>query len=138
LKVWADAASFFGSRIQTIDSNRNPIEHRDRKNDMSRAASAALQTVLGQLEAAHRLMSNRETVVKDITNSSPDAVYGGRVTQTELKRVDAKYKASVDEMVKAVCSHLLGQSLSLPSKPEDALAWVQRPRISIGASSHMK
>jgi hypothetical protein len=94
---------------------------------MSRAASAALKSVLGQLEAAHRLMLNRETVVKDITNSSPDALLGGKITQTELKRVDPKYRVSVDEMVKAVCSHLLGQDMSLPSrsKPEEALAWAQ-------------
>jgi hypothetical protein len=127
VKVWADAAGFLGSRVQSADSPENDVPHEDRKNDMSRAASAALKLVLGQLEAAHRLMANRETVVKDITNSSPDAVLGGKITQTELKRVDPKYRVSVDEMVKAVCSHLLGQDMSLPSrsKPEEALAWAQ-------------
>jgi hypothetical protein len=125
VKVWADAASFFGSRIQSADSADNPREHSNRKNDMSRAAAGALKTVLGQLEAAHRLMSNRDTVVRDITNSGPDAVNGGRITQKELKRVNPQYKAAVAEMIKAVCSHLHGQDVNLPAKPEEALAWAE-------------
>jgi len=125
VQVWADAASFLGNRVQTSDSPDNDEPHEDRRSDMSKAASVALKAMLGQLEAAHRLMANRETVVKDIINPGPDAVLGGKITQTELKRVDSKYKASLDEMVNAVCSHLLGQKLSLPSKPEEALAWAQ-------------
>lgn len=125
VQVWADAASFLGSRVQTCDSPDNDVPHENRRTDMSKAASEALKAMLGQLEAAHRLMANRETVVRDIINPGPDAVLGGKITQTELKRVDSKYKASLDEMIKAVCSHLLGQELSLPSKPEEALAWAQ-------------
>jgi hypothetical protein len=64
-------------------------------------------------------------VVKDIINPGPKGLKGGALTQTSLTRVDPKHKASVEAMVKAVCSRLLGQEMSGPSTPEEALLWLQ-------------
>merc|ERR1712050_716116 len=104
--VWAEAAKFFGARIQDPTAECEP-PHEARKADMSMAAAKALKAVLGQLEAAHMLMANREMVVQDITNSGKNGLKGGKLTQQDLKRVDSKHRASVDEMVMrwlAVCS----------------------------------
>jgi len=89
------------------------------------AAASALRLTLARMEAAHRLASNRERVVKDIINPGPSNIDGRPLTQPNLTRVDSKYKSSVDEMVKAVCSRLLGQAVSGPPSPEEALVWVQ-------------
>merc|ERR1719353_78492 len=122
--VWADAASFFNSRIQG-PSDECEFPHKFRKADMSTAAAQALSTTLGRLEAAHRLASNCTRVVQDICNPGPNNIEGKKLTQPDLTRVDPKYKASVEQMVKAVCSRLLGQEVSRPSRPDEALAWVQ-------------
>merc|ERR1711871_1332545 len=99
--------------------------HEDRTPDMSMAAAKALKMVLGQMEAAHLLMTNREMVVKDITNPGPNGLKGGKLTQMNLKRLDSRHKASVDQMVKAVACGLLGQPVSGPSSPEDVLVWAE-------------
>merc|ERR1711904_40467 len=99
--------------------------HMERKADMSSAAAQALSTTLARMEAAHRLASNYERVVQDITNPGPENIDGKPLTQLSLKRVDPKHKVCVEEMVKAVCSRLLGQEVSGPSSPEEALVWVQ-------------
>merc|ERR1712050_236165 len=122
--VWAEAAKFFGARIQDPTAECEP-PHEARKADMSMAAAKALKAVLGQLEAAHMLMANREMVVQDITNSGKNGLKGGKLTQQDLKRVDSKHRASVDEMVNAVACRLLGHEASGPSTPEGALAWAQ-------------
>merc|ERR1719171_2068188 len=114
--AWADAASFFNSRIQG-PSDECEFPHQYRKADMSTAAAQALSTTLGRLEAAHRLASNCTRVVQDITNPGPKNIDGKTLTQKNLKRVDPKHKESVEEMVKAVCSRLLGQEVSGPSTP---------------------
>merc|ERR1719453_250784 len=105
--VWADAASFFASRIQG-PSDECEFPHENRKADMSSAAATALRTTLARMEAAHRLASNWEMVAKDICNPGPTGLKGNPLTQLNLTRVDQKDKASVDLMVKAVCSRLLG------------------------------
>eukprot|EP00747_Dinoflagellata_sp_TGD_P139719 gnl/TRDRNA2_/TRDRNA2_175933_c0_seq4.p1 gnl/TRDRNA2_/TRDRNA2_175933_c0~~gnl/TRDRNA2_/TRDRNA2_175933_c0_seq4.p1 ORF type:complete len:343 (-),score=71.80 gnl/TRDRNA2_/TRDRNA2_175933_c0_seq4:100-1062(-) len=126
LQVWAEAAAFLNTRIQgPEDWSENPNEHQDRPADMSLAAKVALRKALGQLEAVLMLMSNREKVVKDITNSGPNGLNGGQLTQLGLKRVDSKYAASVDKMVAAVCGLLLGKGVPGPSTPEEAMAWQQ-------------
>jgi len=122
--VWADAASFFCGRIQGPSDKCEP-PHMERKADMSSAAAQALSTTLARMEAAHRLASNYERVVQDITNPKTENIDGKTLTQLHLKRVDSKHKESVEEMVKAVCSRLLGQEASGPSTPEEALVWVQ-------------
>jgi len=122
--VWADAASFFASRIQApLDECEFP--HQDRKSDMSAAAATALRVTLAQMEAAHRLATNWEMVAQDICNPGPKAVKGGQLTQTNLERVDPRNKASVEEMLKQVISRLLSQEVSGPSSPEEALVWIQ-------------
>merc|ERR1719335_453455 len=60
----------------------------------------------------------------DIINPGPNGLKGGALTQTNLTRVDQKDKASVQKMVVAVCSRLLGQEVSGPSTPEEAKVWV--------------
>lgn len=118
VKVWAQAAAFLASRIQDSSSNC------DRPNDMSDAAARELRTTLGQLEAAHMLISNCATVAQDITNLGEKAVGGGELTQTNLTRLDSKHKASVTEMLHAVSCRLLGQGVSGPS-PQDSLVWAE-------------
>jgi len=140
--VWAHAASFLANRIQGPGDDCD-FPHQQRAADMSNAAATALRTTLARMEAAHRLATNFETVVKDITNPGPSAVGGGELTQLNLKRVKAVNKLEVEEMVKAVCSLLLGQPVMTsyqdgelpaasprtprtgPSTPQDALVWVQ-------------
>jgi len=122
--VWADAASFFASRIQApLDECEFP--HQDRKSDMSAAAATALRVTLAQMEAAHRLATNWEMVAQDICNPGPKAVKGGQLTQTNLERVDPRSKATVEEMLKQVILLLLSQEVSGPSSPEEALVWIQ-------------
>jgi len=118
--AWNQAARFLGGRIQ---GSRE--ECPGREPDMSSAAAAAMSTVLGQIEAGSKLMSNRERVVKDITNPGPQAVGGGQLTQLSLKRMDRKHQASVDAMMREVCGRLLGNKLSEPSTPEEARVWAE-------------
>jgi len=118
-KVWAMAAKFLKARIQA------PGECPGRKADMSQAQADAMMWVLAQIEAAHMLMSNREVVVKDITNPGPTGVKGGKLTQTNLKRVDSKHQACVDAMVRELISVLLGKSFTQPSSKEDMLVWIE-------------
>jgi len=77
------------------------------------------------MEAAHRLASNCEMVVNDIINQGPNGLKGKPLTQLNLTRVAPKDKASVEEMVKAVCSRLLCQEVSVHLSPEKALVWIQ-------------
>lgn len=126
MQVWADAAAFLAARIQgPEDWSENESHDQDRKSDMSNDAKKALRTMLGQMEAALKLMSNRQKVAQDITNPGPNGVNGGKLTQLKLKRVDRQHQASVDKMLTAVCGRLLGKGVSGPSTPEEALAWVQ-------------
>merc|ERR1719324_560871 len=129
--VWADAASFFASRIQG-PSDECDFPHENRKADMSNAAATALRTTLGRMEAAHRLACNYEMVVNDITNPGPNGLKGKPLTQLNLTRVDPKHKASVEEMVKAVCSRLLSQEVSVNLSPEKALVWIQAATVLSG------
>merc|ERR1711953_282932 len=125
--VWAEAARFLNARIQTPDDWQD-CEYAgfpNRKSDMSNDAARALRATLGQVEAAVSLMSNHENVVKDITNPGSQAILGGNVTQLDLKRVDPKHRASVDNMVRALAKRLLGDEVSAPSNADEAMAWVQ-------------
>jgi len=125
--VWAQAAKFFASRIQEPSDWQacQSAGHPNRKSDMTPFAAAALRTSLGQMEAAILLMSNRENVVQDIANPGPTSIKGGQMTQMDLKRVDPNHKATVDKMVNAVASRLLGNQVSAPLMMEEAMAWVQ-------------
>merc|ERR1711972_703984 len=107
LVVWPQAATFLAGRIQGTAS-----ECPGRKPNMSAAAATALRTALAQTVAAHLLMNNRERVVHDITNGASKNIDGKTLTQLDLKRVDAKHQASVDAMVREVCSRLLGNEAS--------------------------
>merc|ERR1719171_15271 len=141
--VWADAASFFASRIQG-PGDECDFPHEQRNADMSNAAATALRTTLARLEASHRLATNFERVVQDITNPGPANIDGKELTQLNLTRVKAGDRLAVEEFVKAVCSRLLGQPVSVgtqdedelpatsprtprsgPSTQQDALVWVQ-------------
>jgi len=122
----ADAAAFLAARIQGPgDWQENESAEHDRESDMSSDAKKALRTMLGQMEAALKLMSNRQKVAQDITNPGPNGVNGGKLTQLKLKRVDRQQQASVDKMLTAVCGRLLGKGISGPSTTEEALAWAQ-------------
>jgi len=119
-KVWAEAATYLSGRIQGTSEEmpgRNP--------DMSYAAAMAMRKVLGEMEAAHKLMSNRVRVVQDITNPGPTNIDGKRLTQPELKRVDIKYRASVDAMIREVCCRLSGKTTTKPKSPEEAKVWAE-------------
>merc|ERR1719389_66412 len=105
--VWAQAAAFLSGRIQGSSA-----EMPGRAADMSGGAAAAMRTVLAQIEAGGKLISNRETVVRDITNPGPQAVGGGKLTQLELKRLDRASAGSVDKMVQGVCCRLFGNQMS--------------------------
>jgi hypothetical protein len=91
---------------------------------MSVAAGGQMRGVLARMEAACKLMSNMETVAKDITNPGPSAVLGGTLTQTNLARVSGGSKASVDNMLKALFALLQGQEVSVPT-PQEAGIWLQ-------------
>merc|ERR1711920_664725 len=82
-------------------------------------------------EAAHMLMNNRERVVQDITNPGPKNIDGKTLTQTNLKRVDARHRASVDAMVREVCCRLLGKT-PLPQVPGDVPVWAEAARFLSG------
>jgi len=118
--VWAEAAGFLSGRIQGSDK-----ECPGRAADMSSGAAAAMRTACGQMEAAHKLMSNRATVVTDICNPGPKAVGGGRLSQPNLRRVGEEHTASVDAMVRAVACRLLGEQASGPSTAAEAAVWAQ-------------
>jgi len=121
--VWADAATFLASRIQGKE-DKCEVPHEHRQPDMSEAAASALSTTLARMEAAHRLASNYEMVIQDITNPGPEGLKGGKLTQTKLTRVDQQDKASVRRMIVAVCWRLLGKDVSGPGTPEEAKVWV--------------
>jgi len=123
-QVWADAAKFFSARVQDPQSMCD-VPHENRKADMSMAAAKALRTTLGQMEAAHRLLLNRQMVLQDITNAGQQALKGGPLTQLALQRVDSRQTAAVDAMLQALISRLNGREVSGPSAAEEALVWVQ-------------
>merc|ERR1712039_51442 len=125
--VWADAARYLSGRIQGTSG-----EMPGRKPDMSSDAATALRTTLAQMEAAHMLMSNHERVILDITNPRSTNIDGKVLTQMNLKRVDAKYRASVDTMIRGVCCRLLGKTTSMPQAPEEMLAWADAARYFSG------
>merc|ERR1711977_567469 len=88
-----------------------------------RTGPSTQQEALAQIEAAAKLISNRETVVKDICNPGPKPVkVGGELSQTDLKRLEPQHLSSVDAMVREVCGRLLGKSASEPD-PSEAKVW---------------
>merc|ERR1719387_3422823 len=93
-----------------------------REPDMSAAAAGQLKAVLAKIEAAHALMNNRERVVKDITNSGSTNIDGKPLTQLHLVRLEPRDASSVDSMVRALVSLLLGQAVSGPGGNE-AMVW---------------
>merc|ERR1711904_235488 len=125
--VWEQAAKFLGARVQGTKAacpGREP--------DMSLASATAMRTVLGHIEAASKLMWNREVVVKDICNPEAIGVKGGELSQEELTRLDPIHRAEVDAMVREVCDRLLGggspiytslTSLCDPDFKGKALVW---------------
>merc|ERR1712232_213763 len=119
-KVWAQAAAFLSKRVQG-----SPGECPGRKPDMSPRAAIALRKVLAQVEAANLLTSNRETIVKDITNAGPSAIGGGTLTQTNLKRVDANDAILVNSMITAVSARLNGDLKGVTSNSKEARVWAQ-------------
>jgi len=137
-QVWADAASFFSSRIQAEAAPAS------RKADMSAEAGAAMQKVLASianppnkvdsacLEAAQMLMSNYQRVVQDITNPGPNNIDGKRLTQTDLKRVDIKYQELVGAMVREVACCLVGKATVKMLAPEEVQVWAEAARFLSG------
>merc|ERR1711904_425177 len=102
-----------GARVQGSTS-----ECPGRGPDMSLASAAAMRTVLGHIEAASKMIWNREVIVKDITNSGPAGVKGGKLSQTNLKRLDPEHQAVVDVMIGELALRLLGNSCEMTSFSE--------------------
>merc|ERR1712046_99286 len=69
-------------------------------------------------EAALKLVSNRDRVVQDITNTGIQNIDGKALTQKDLKRVDSQDRAAVDAMIIEVCCRLLGRAVSQPSQAD--------------------
>merc|ERR1712224_193505 len=94
--VWIQAATYLSGRIQ-----KSHEEMPGREPDMSLHAALAMQKVLAQIEAASKLISNREKVVKDICNPGPKPInVGNQLTQTDLKRLPTNHLSSVDAMIR--------------------------------------
>ena len=124
--MWAAAAAFLAGRVQ------GPGGCPGRKADMSSNAAEMLCRALGEVEAACKLTSNREKIVQDITNPGPKNIEGKKLTQTDLKRVDAQHRASVDAMVREVCCRLLGKGASEPQAAGEASVWAEAARFLSG------
>lgn len=126
LLVMANAAAFFGSRIQEPDTELPNDVNRERAADMSHLAALHLRTKLARMEASFRLTANRERVIQDIVNPGPMTISGTKpVTQPELKRVDVAHRTAVGAMIRSLEKALLGQTVSGPSTKAEAHAWVQ-------------
>merc|ERR1719262_1814939 len=116
--VWVQAATFLSGRIQ-----KSAEEMPGRAPDVSLNAALAMQKVLAQIEAASKLISNRENVVKDICNSGSKPIKAGNeLTQTDLKRVQPTHLSSVDAMVREMSGRLLGKRVCEPD-PSEAQVW---------------
>merc|ERR1712185_313424 len=102
-----------------------------RAPDMSAKAAAMMRAALGQIEAASALMANKDNVVKDIANPGSQAILGGGLTQTNLKRVSAADAPKVKAMVEAVSVRLLGNATPNPS-PADAKVWAEAAKYLCG------
>merc|ERR1719389_1237834 len=81
------------------------------------------------LEAAQMLMNNYVRVVADITNPGPNNIDGKRLTQTDLKRVDAKHQELVGAMVREVCCCLVGKATPKPLTPGEVQVWAEAARF---------
>lgn len=115
--VWADAACFFGQRVQSPDTMLVDCKNTDRPADMSLAAAQQLRAVLAKMEASIRLHSNKAAVCADITNANP-------ISQKGLQRVAPQQKAAVDKMLQALVAQLLDQSVNTePSSPSEGKVW---------------
>merc|ERR1712048_630377 len=124
-RVWAKAASFLSERIQGSVSacpGRAP--------DMSSDAATMMRTALGEIEAAAMLSSNRDKVYQDITNTKDIGIGGGKLTQTNLKRVGPKDAPYVRSMLREVSERLVGNSTSVATKSEDEKrVWAEAARF---------
>jgi len=125
-KVWADAATYLSARVQGTASACP-----GRAADMSPVAARTMQKTLGQIEAFGRLYSNRQTVVQDIVNPSPQ-------TQQNLNRLASTQTAAVQGMVDEVCERLLSKKTKEPDASavqswNDAAAYLHS-RIQSSAS----
>jgi len=102
-QTWQQAAAFLSRRVQG-----SAIECDGRAPDMSSNAATIMKRELGKIEAYSKLISNRERVIKDITNPGPQNIEGKALTQSNLRRVDPKNKVFVENMISEVCCRLLG------------------------------
>jgi len=119
-QVWLEAATFLSDRIQASKS-----EMPGRDADMSSNGAKAFRGVLAEFEAVGKLVSNRETVVKDITNPGMVGVNGGSLTQRSLKRVAFIHYASVDAMIGELSNRILGRKVYAPSTSGEAGVWAE-------------
>merc|ERR1711963_390021 len=118
--VWLEAATFLADRVQGSKS-----ECAGRDADMSSNAAKAFKGVLAEFEAVGKLVSNRETVVKDLTNPGVVGVGGGSLTQRNLKRVAVVHYASVDAMIGELSNRILGRKVNAPSTSGEAGVWAE-------------
>merc|ERR1712187_615291 len=89
-----------------------------------------MRAALGDIEAASLLNANREKVVQDITNTKDRGIGGGKLTQTNLKRVDPKNASYVRTMLSEVLARLLGKSTSVVTKSqEEKRVWAEAARF---------
>jgi hypothetical protein len=135
--VWPSMATYLTSRIQST-AKQKPGRSADMSEEAAAAMKAALsdgaapvafrQTRLSQHkfaareEAARLLLLNMTFVVKDVCNSSAtEGIYGGPLTQTELKRLPAESAPHMELALREVSRRLLEQRCTRA----DASAWVR-------------
>merc|ERR1719394_186199 len=107
--VWLEAATFLADRVQGSKS-----ECAGREADMSPNAAKAFKGVLAEFEAVGKLESNRDTVVKDITNPGAVGVNGGELSQKNVKRVALVHHETVDAMIGELSNRILGRKERMP------------------------
>eukprot|EP00966_Prymnesium_polylepis_P230006 5322060-Prymnesium_polylepis.1 len=77
-----------------------------------------------RLEAAWRLIGNREAVLRDVANPSADKnIVGKPLTQLELKRVPVQHAAHADEALRETVRRLTAERE--PPRPEQPEVWAQ-------------
>lgn len=82
-------------------------------------------------EAAYKLITNHEAVLRDVTNPSPTkSIMGTQLKQAELKRVNVNHAHYADQALREVARRLIGNKPGiemiaerLDGTPDQAKAW---------------
>ena len=146
--TWAAMAAYVSTRIQ---SSRDEVAGRE--PDMSGAAAEAMRAVLKEVgagvgddvaaeahpfaareEAARKLLSNFDALMKDVTNPSPVLnIVGRALTQPELKRVLVISEGPLDSRWRWVAQGLLEVARRLTKTTLDPSPGAQEARAAMCA-----